>query len=39
MVFSTLLAQGVKDPEDCPALIEENRVKLQGYLSQYELDP
>ena len=39
MVFSTLLSQGVKAPEDCPALIEENRVKLQAYLSQYQLDP
>jgi ArsR family metal-binding transcriptional regulator len=39
MVFSTLLAQGVKGLEDCPALIEENRIKLGEYLSQYQLDP
>lgn len=27
MVFATLVARGVKGPEDCPALKEEERVK------------
>ena len=38
MVFSTLVAQGAKGPEDCPPLIEENKRKLQEYMSQFKMD-
>lgn len=38
MVFSTLVAEGAKGPEDCPPLIEENKRKLHGYMSQFKMD-
>ena len=34
-VFASLVAQGVKGPEDCPPLGEENREELQKYLEQF----
>ena len=38
MVFATLVAQGAKGPEDCPLLIEENKRKLEEYMSQFRLE-
>lgn len=38
MVFASLVAQGVKGGEDCPPMKEENREKLQAYMSQFQLD-
>ena len=38
MVFASLVAQGVKGGEDCPSMKEENREKLQAYMSQFQLD-
>jgi ArsR family metal-binding transcriptional regulator len=38
MVFSTLIAQGVKGPEDCPSLTGEERKRLQEYLKGYNLE-
>jgi ArsR family metal-binding transcriptional regulator len=38
MVFSTLVAAGAKKSDDCPPLIEENKRKLQEYMSQFRLD-
>ena len=34
-VFASLVAQGVKGPEDCPPLVEENKEELQKYLQQF----
>jgi ArsR family metal-binding transcriptional regulator len=39
MVFSLLLADGVKGPEDCPGLSNSSRTKLQKYLEQFVLEP
>jgi ArsR family metal-binding transcriptional regulator len=39
MVFSQLVADGVKGPEDCPGLSDPNKAKLQNYLVQYPLEP
>jgi ArsR family metal-binding transcriptional regulator len=39
MVLAVQLAQGVKDPEDCPPLGEQNSEKLQKYLEQFRFDP
>ena len=38
MVFSTLAAQGVKGPEDCPELTSEKANELQHYISRFSLD-
>ena len=38
MVFATLVAQGAKGPEDCPPLIEDGRMKLNGYMSQFHIE-
>jgi ArsR family metal-binding transcriptional regulator len=38
MVFATLAAQGVKDAEDCPALIEDKKGLLKAYLGRFEFD-
>ena len=35
MVFSTLVAQGVKGAADCPALEEEGRMRLRDYMSPF----
>ena len=37
MVFSTLVAQGVKDSEDCPPLGEDNKKALDHYMDQFQL--
>ncbi len=38
MVFSTKVAEGVKGPEDCPALESEKGAKLREYMSRFLLD-
>ena len=38
MVFASLMADGVKGSEDCPALYECNRIKLSEYMSQFRFD-
>jgi ArsR family metal-binding transcriptional regulator len=38
MVFATLVAQGIKGPENCPRLKQEDSKKLREYMSQYHLD-
>jgi ArsR family metal-binding transcriptional regulator len=35
MVFSSLVIQGIKGPEQCPPLDEVNRRNLEKYLSQF----
>jgi ArsR family metal-binding transcriptional regulator len=35
MVFATWVVQGVKDETQCPELSEEDKQKLQDYLSQF----
>ncbi len=37
-VFASLVAQGVKGPEGCPPLDEENKEDLQKYLAQFTFD-
>ena len=37
-VFASLVAQGVKGPEDCPPLDEEDKEKLHQYLEQFVFD-
>ena len=37
-VFAVMATQGVKDQEDCPELTDENKVKLQEYLSLFEFE-
>ena len=37
-VFATQLAEGGRGPENCPALSNENRRKLEDYLNQFRLD-
>jgi ArsR family metal-binding transcriptional regulator len=39
MVFSLLVADGVKGPKDCPGLNDPYRTKLQKYLEQFCLEP
>ncbi len=38
MVFATLVAQGVKGPEDCPELTTEKSHELDFYMSGFSLD-
>ena len=38
MVFATLVAEGGKEASDCPALIDENRKKLNAYLEPFRSD-
>ena len=38
MVFATLVAQGVKGPEDCPRLPEEDERRLRNYMNRFHLD-
>ena len=38
MVFAARVAEGAKGPEQCAPLREENRVKLEQYMSQFQLD-
>ncbi len=38
MVFATLVAQGVKGPENCPELTPEKAHALRSYMSDFSLD-
>ena len=38
MVFATLVAQGVKGPEDCPPLAGDARKKMEDYMGQFALE-
>lgn len=38
MVFAAVVAQGIKGPEDCPQLLEEDSRKLQNYMKSFHLD-
>ena len=38
MVFAVAVTEGVKGAEDCPPLNDEQRAKLQNYLSRVRLD-
>jgi ArsR family metal-binding transcriptional regulator len=38
MVFAARIAEGAKGPEDCPALEEEEKLKLANYLGQFQLE-
>jgi ArsR family metal-binding transcriptional regulator len=37
MVFGSLVAEGVKGPEDCQAMDEQGRDKLREYLSSFRI--
>jgi ArsR family metal-binding transcriptional regulator len=39
MVFSLLVADGVKEAKDCPGLSDPHKTKLQEYLEQFCLEP
>lgn len=39
MVFSLLVADGVKGAEDCPGLGDSDKTKLKKYLEQFSLEP
>ena len=39
MVFSLLVADGAKGPEDCPALTDSEKTKLQQYLEPFSREP
>lgn len=38
MVFASLIAEGVKEFEDCPPLSDQNKEKLERYLEQFCFD-
>ena len=38
MVFAAMAAQGVKGPEDCPQILEEDSRKLRYYMNRFHLD-
>ncbi len=38
MVFSSLLAEGVKGVDDCPSLDDKGREKLEEYLAQFHFN-
>jgi ArsR family metal-binding transcriptional regulator len=38
MVFATLVVDGIKGPDDCPRLTDENRIKLNHYLAQFSFE-
>jgi len=37
MVFAVQVAEGSKDPEDCPPLSQEARLKLDEYMGRFQL--
>ncbi|MGA2026931.1 MAG: (Fe-S)-binding protein [Syntrophobacteraceae bacterium] len=39
MVFASHVAEGGKDPDDCPSLDAERKTQLAGYLGQFESEP
>jgi CO dehydrogenase/acetyl-CoA synthase gamma subunit (corrinoid Fe-S protein) len=38
MVFATQVAEGGKEPEDCPPLAGESKAKLDAYLGQFQFE-
>lgn len=38
MVFAAQMAEGGRDPEDCPPLIGQKRVELEAYLQQFQFE-
>lgn len=38
MVFATHVAEGGREPNDCPPLSDENRKRLEDYLLQFQLE-
>jgi ArsR family metal-binding transcriptional regulator len=38
MVFASLVAQGVKEPEDCPQLDDPIKMKMEEYLEQFRFE-
>jgi len=38
MVFANRMSEGIKGPEECPPLSEEDGTALAKYLAQYDLD-
>jgi len=38
MVFATLVAQGIKGPDDCPRIKEQDNHKLRQYMARFHLD-
>ncbi len=38
MVFAVSVTEGIKGVEDCPPLSQENKNKLELYLSPFKLD-
>jgi len=38
MVFASLVAQGVKGPEDCPEMAEQAAEDLRSYMAQFSFD-
>ncbi len=38
MVFASLLAEGVKGPEDCPVLDDQSKQTLMNYLGQFRVN-
>jgi hypothetical protein len=38
LVFAVQATQGVRDQDDCPELMDENKVKLQEYLSLFDFE-
>ena len=38
MVLASLVAQGVKEPEDCPPLDAQNKMKIEEYLGQFHFE-
>ncbi|MBW2050123.1 MAG: Fe-S cluster protein [Deltaproteobacteria bacterium] len=39
MVFATLVAQDAKGPEDCPPMDDQERKRLDQYMSQFHFNP
>jgi len=37
-VFATLVAQGAKNPEDCPPLDKQNKERLREYMSRFHFE-
>jgi ArsR family metal-binding transcriptional regulator len=38
ILFAAMVAQGVKAPDACPPLKEENRMKIDKYMSVFRFD-
>ena len=38
MVFAVRMAEGVKNPDDCPPMDSGNKLRLEEYMSQFKFD-